>query len=167
MSYRHNFVSQSPRYPLWFLVTSSRWTLRTHGTCFFRRRILLLVVQRSLCLHIHILHCENSEAFPCFQSAFQDVFRGMGNYIQKICSDGGSESTSKHFCEYLSQKGGRNEVTAPYSLKRYGFWERHSWMALETAHSLLHSSGYPLSFWAEACHTTIYTLNHRLSFDSK
>lgn len=31
---------------------------------------------------------------------------------------------------------------------------------MESIRSFLHTSGFPLSFWAEACHTVVYTLNH-------
>ena len=31
---------------------------------------------------------------------------------------------------------------------------------MESVRSLFHSNGYPLSFWAEACHTVVYTLKH-------
>ena len=40
------------------------------------------------------------------------------------------------------------------------FCERDNRTIMESVRSLLHTSGFPLSFWAEACHTVVYTLNH-------
>lgn len=102
---------------------------------------------------------EKSEALRCFQEVYGDIFRDTGNYLQIFRTDGGGEFTSKRFQDYLSQKGVRHEITAPYSPEQNGFCERDNRTIMESVLSLLHTSGFPLSFWAEACHTIIYTLN--------
>ena len=79
--------------------------------------------------------------------------------MQIFRTEGGGEITSKRFQEYLSQKGVRHEITAPYSPEQNAFCERDNRTIMESVRSLLHTSGFPLSFWAEACHTVLYTLN--------
>lgn len=102
---------------------------------------------------------EKSEALRYFQDVYHDIFRDTGNHLQIFRTNGGGEFTSKRFQAYLSQQGVCHEITAPYSLEQNGFCERDNLTIMESVHSLLHTSGFPLTFWAEACHTVVYTLN--------
>jgi transposase InsO family protein len=102
---------------------------------------------------------EKSDALRCFQEVYSDIFRDTGHHMQIFRTDGGGEFTSKKFQACLSEKGVRHEVTAPYSPEQNGLIERDNRTIMESVRSLLHTSGLPLSFWAEACHTVVYTLN--------
>ena len=102
---------------------------------------------------------EKADALRCFQEVCSDIFRDTGHHMEIFRTDGGGEFTSKKFQECLSQKGLRHEVTAPYSPEQNGFCERDNRTIMESVRSLLHTSGFPLSFWGEACHTAVYTLN--------
>lgn len=66
---------------------------------------------------------------------------------------------NKKFQDYLSWKGIWHETTTPYSPEPNGFCEWDICTVMESVRSLLHTSGFPLSFWAEPCHTVVYTLN--------
>lgn len=101
---------------------------------------------------------EKSKALRCFQDVYHDIFRDTGNHLQILRTNGGGEFTSKKFEEYLSQQGIRHEITAPYCREQNGFCERDNRTIMESVRSLLHNSGFPHNFWAEACHT-VYTLN--------
>ena len=102
---------------------------------------------------------EKTDTLRYFQDVYHDIFRDTGNHLQILRTDGGGKFTSKRFEAYLSQQGVRHEVTAPYSPKQNGFCERDNMTIMEGVRSLLHTSGFPLTFWAEACHTMVYTLN--------
>ena len=102
---------------------------------------------------------EKTEALRCLQTVYHEIFRDTGNRLQIFRTDGGGEFTSKQFEEYLSQQGIRHEITAPYSPEQNGFCERDNRTVMEAVRSLLHTSGFPPAFWAEACHTVVYTLN--------
>ena len=86
----------------------------------------------------------------------------IGNRIQKLRTDNGSEYLSKKFQDYLSIKGIRHELTVPYCPEQNGVAERDNRTIVESACLMLHHRGMPLEFWAEAVNTAVYTLN-RLS----
>jgi hypothetical protein len=100
-----------------------------------------------------------SDALRCLQEVYHEIFRDTWNHLQIFRTDGGGEFTSKRFEEYLSQQGVRHEITAPYCPEQNGFCGRDNRTIMEGVRSLLHTSGFPPTFWAEACHTVVYTLN--------
>ena len=160
-SHRHSFLSRSPRIPkpiLGYLVHADICRPMVQASLGGALYYLLFKDDHSGFRYIFCI-AEKSKALQCFQNVFHDVFRDTGNSMQILRTDGGGEFTSKQFREYLSQKGVRHEITAPYSPEKNGLCERDNRTIMDSVCSLLHSSGYPLSFWAEACHTVIYTLN--------
>lgn len=100
-----------------------------------------------------------SDALRCLQEVYHEIFRDTWNHLQIFRTDGGGEFTSKRFEEYLSQQGVRHEITAPYCPEQNGFCGRDNRTIMEGVRSLLHTNGFPPTFWAEACHTVVYTLN--------
>ena len=102
---------------------------------------------------------EKTDALRCLQDVYHEIFRENGNHLQIFRTDGSGEFTSKNFEAYLSQQGIRHKITAPYRPEQNGFCERDNRTIMESVCSILHTSGFPPSFWAEACHTVVYTLN--------
>lgn len=131
--------------------------MRAHGSCFLGRSFLLFITSKM------IIQATAIFAFCCFQDVYNEVFCDTGNYMQIFHTDEGGEFNKEKFQEYLSQKGIRHIITRPYSPEQNDFCEQDNHTVMESVWSLLHSSGYPLSFWAEDCHTTVYTLNRTSS----
>ena len=106
---------------------------------------------------------KNLRLYTVFRVFFTRFFETLETICRFFALDGGGEFNNKKFQEYLSQNGIRHETTAPYSLEQNGICERDNRTIMESVRSLLHTSGYPLSVWAEACHIVVYTLNRTSS----
>ena len=97
--------------------------------------------------------------FDVSWTSIMTFFETLAIICKKFCKDGGGKFTSKKVEEHLSQQGIRHEINAPYSPEHNGFCERDNRTIMESVHSLLHTSEFLPNFWAEACHTVVYTLN--------
>lgn len=160
-SHRHSFVSHPVRQPSTtpgYLVHADICGPMAHVSLGGALYYLLFKDDFSGYRYIFCI-AEKIDTLRCFQDVYHDIFRDTSNHLQILRTDGGGEFTSKRFEAYLSQQGVRHEVTAPYSPDQNGFCERDNMIIMEGVRSLLHTSGFPLNFWAEACHTMVYTLN--------
>jgi transposase InsO family protein len=79
--------------------------------------------------------------------------------IQRIRTDNGGEFMGKQFKSWLLNKSIRHETSVPYVPQQNGFIERSNRTVVEATRSMLHSSGVPLSLWAEATQTAVHVLN--------
>ena len=160
-SHRHSFVTSPTRTPSsipGYLVHADICGPMAHRSLGGALYYLLFKDDYSGYRYIFCI-AEKSEALRCFQTVCSDIFRDTGNHMQVFRTDGGGEFTSKKFQEYLTQQGICHEVTAPYSPEQNGFCERDNRTVMESVRSVLHTSGFPLTFWAEACHTVVHVLN--------
>ena len=83
--------------------------------------------------------------------------------IQRIKTDQGGEFKSQQFKNYTQEKGILHEFSAAYCSEQNGFIERNNRTIVEAARSMLHSRDLPLSLWAEAASTAVFTWNHTVS----
>ena len=73
--------------------------------------------------------------------------------------DSGGEYMSKAFQEFCDEQGIARQHTVRNRPQQNGVAERVN-HTLEGITAMLHEAGLPMSFWGEALHALIYTLNH-------
>ena len=96
------------------------------------------------------------ERFKEFVALFENITEKR---VKRIRSDNGGEYTSEEFKKYCKDHGIIMENTIPYTPQQNGVSERMNRTVMETARSLLHHAGLPLTFWAEAVSTAVYVRN--------
>jgi len=71
-------------------------------------------------------------------------------------SDGGKEAVRK----VLEEHSIMHQLTMPYTAEQNGAAEQENRTVVESARSMLHTSGLLKELSAEACNTLVYILNH-------
>ena len=99
------------------------------------------------------------EVFQIFLEWKALVERSSGYKVKKFRTDNGGECTSKEFEEYLKKEGIEHQYTIPKTPQQNGVSERMNRTLVETVRSMLHDSGLPHRFWAEALSTAAYLIN--------
>ena len=82
-----------------------------------------------------------------------------GQCVKRIRSDNEQDYVSEEFKAFFKRQGILKDDTIPYTPQQNGVAGRMNRTIMETVHSLIHSAGLPLSFWAEAVNTTVYLRN--------
>ena len=82
--------------------------------------------------------------------------KSSGEKIKTLCSDNGSEYTSKEFEDYLKKNGICNERPVPKTPEQNGVAERMNQTLVETVRAMLSDSKLPKKFWTEALSTASY-----------
>lgn len=100
-----------------------------------------------------------SEAFEAFESFRAKSELQTGRRIKAIRTDNGGEYTSKKFENLLSSSGIQSQFTAPDSSEFNGISERLNQTLADKIGALLHQSGLPLKFWAEAMRAAVQIKN--------
>jgi hypothetical protein len=88
--------------------------------------------------------------------------------IKVLRSDNGGEYTSTKFDSLCREAGIKRELIVPYNPQQNGVVERKNQSIIEISKSLIHDMDLPMSYWVEACNTTMYILNrcpHRILRD--
>ena len=93
---------------------------------------------------------EKSEVLHHFKVFVERVEVQTGKRVETLRSDGGGEYGSKAFKAYLESKGIRHEKTNAYTLQENGVAERMNRTLVESACAMLHDTGLPNSYWADA-----------------
>ena len=75
---------------------------------------------------------------------------------ERLRTDNGGEYISNEFKEYCKEQKTFHEFTVPYNPNQNGLAERYWRTSMDAAHTLLHESKLPKSFWLLA----ISTVNH-------
>jgi transposase InsO family protein len=104
-----------------------------------------------------------SEAPALFRLYEAMVLNQTENNIRTLRSDGGGEYFGKEFEDYLAKKGIRHKSSAPYTPSQNGVSERSNRTILNSARSMLLSSGLTPKLWAEAVSYSTYIRNRVLS----
>jgi transposase InsO family protein len=76
-----------------------------------------------------------------------------------LLSDGGKEFNCEAAQKVLEEHGITHRLTMPYTPEQNGAAKPENRTIVESAPSMLHSSGLPKELWAEACNTAVYILN--------
>ncbi|KAI0523201.1 hypothetical protein KFK09_005595 [Dendrobium nobile] len=74
-------------------------------------------------------------------------------------SDGGGEFTSQAFRSFLQDNGITQQLSCPHTPEQNGIAERKHRHLLDITRALLHESGLPHKFWADATSTANYLIN--------
>ena len=82
-----------------------------------------------------------------------------GKQVVTLRTDNGGEYTSNDFSDWLSKNGIRHETSVPKTPEQNGDAERMNRTIVESARSMLHSSGLSTNLWAEAVSCSVYILN--------
>lgn len=100
-----------------------------------------------------------NDVFQYFKELDSLVRNRFGRTIKRLRTDNGREYCSGEFKRYLAERGIQSEYTAPYTPEQNGKAERDNRTIVESARTMLHSRNLPLTLWAEAVNTAVYTLN--------
>lgn len=103
-----------------------------------------------------------ADTFKVFQNLCTKVQREKNCSIGKIVrieSDHGREFENTIFTEYCNKQGIAHEFLAPKTPQQNGVVERKNKTLQEMAHVMLNFKCLSYRLWAEAVHTTCYTVN--------
>ena len=129
-------------------------TMSVGGSSYF----LLLKDDSTNYMFVYFLR-EKSQVMDKMKQFLLDWRLLSGRKIQRIRTDNGGEFTGKEFESWLLNKNIRHETSAPYVPQQNGFIERSNRTVVEATRSMLHSSGIPLTLWAEVTQTAVHVLN--------
>ncbi|KAJ0869659.1 putative RNA-directed DNA polymerase [Helianthus annuus] len=99
------------------------------------------------------------EAFEKFKEWKVLVERQSERKIKKLRTDNGLEFCSNEFHSFCRNKGIARHLTIPGTPQQNGLVERMNRTILERVRCMLHQSGLPKSFWAEALKTAAHVIN--------
>ena len=111
------------------------------------------------CFSVNIANKEKSQVMEKMQQFLLDWRLLSTSKVKRLRTDNGGEFTGKKLESWLLNKNIRHETSVPYVPQQNGFIERSNRTVVEATRSMLHSSGVPLSLWAEATHTAVHVLN--------
>ena len=98
------------------------------------------------------------EVADCLQKFLKEV-KTAGLVTKVLLSDSGREFNCEAVQKVLEEHGITHQLTMPYTPEQNGAAEQENRTVVESARSMLHSSGLPKELWAEACNTAVYILN--------
>ena len=79
--------------------------------------------------------------------------------VKRIRLDNEQEYVSEEFKAFCKSRGILKDDTIPYTPQQNGVAKCMNRTIMETVHSMIHSAGLPLSFWAEAVNPAVYLRN--------
>ena len=100
-----------------------------------------------------------SDAFSAFKTWLARVENATGSKLKSMRSDNGGEFIGKDFARFLNERGISKNLSVAYTPQQNGRAERPNRDLKERTIALLAESGLPLSFWAEAMLTVVFTKN--------
>ena len=100
-----------------------------------------------------------SEVFERFKDFEKFVNTQTGNRIKILRSDNGREYTSEEFRKHTENLGIIHDFSSPYIHQQNGKAEREIRTIVESARTMLISSGVHTELWPEAINTACYVLN--------
>jgi transposase InsO family protein len=86
-----------------------------------------------------------------------------GKQVKRFRTDGGGESTSKKFAEYLKSEGILKTTTTPYTPQSNGVVQRAIRTIMERVRCLLDDAGLSKKYWAFAVSVVVYLKNRTLT----
>lgn len=100
-----------------------------------------------------------SDAFDAFKRWLALAENQTGRKLKAIRTDNGGEYVSNEWDKYLSERGIRRQLTAPYTSPQNGVAERLNRTIMERVRACLAAASLPFSLWAEAVAAVVYTKN--------
>ncbi|MCO5600558.1 hypothetical protein L7F22_054672 [Adiantum nelumboides] len=100
-----------------------------------------------------------SEAFKVFLEFKVMVKKENGYHIKCLRIDGGGEYMSHSFDDYLREQAIRRQIPCRYTPQQNGVAERKNKAIAEIARAMMNEMNMPLTYWAEAVHTTVHIMN--------
>ncbi|CAK9832647.1 Retrovirus-related Pol polyprotein from transposon TNT 1-94 [Anthophora retusa] len=100
-----------------------------------------------------------AEVFEKFLDFENFVHTQTGNNIKVLRSDNGREYTSEEFRKHTEKRGIIHEFSSLYIHEQNGRAEREMRTIVESARTMLISSGVDLELWPEAINSACYVLN--------
>ena len=122
------------------------------------RYFLLLKDECTSFRKVHFLR-HKSEVFGKYKDFENFVLTQTGNKIKVLRSDNGREYTSEEFRKHMTDRGIIQEFSSPYIHEQNGRAEREIRTIVESARTMLISSGVDLELWPEAINSACYVLN--------
>ncbi|XP_020679649.1 protein argonaute 1A-like [Dendrobium catenatum] len=140
------------------LVHSDVWGLAPITSMNGSRFYITFIDDFSRFCWLYILNSKD-EALIKFQQFYKLIKTTFNTAVNTLRTDGGGEFTSHSFRKFLSHKGIQHHITCPHTPEQNGVAERKNRRLLEITRALLHASGLPNNFWAEAVSTANYLIN--------
>lgn len=122
-------------------------------------KYILLVIDDYSGMYFTYFLKRKSDAFSAFHTFKEKCEKTLSKGIKCIRTDNGTEFINKHFEEFTRNEGIDHQKTVPCNPESNGKVERGNRIILERAHTLLHDSDLPLSFWAEAVAYVTHIVN--------
>ncbi|KAK9078793.1 hypothetical protein SSX86_002851 [Deinandra increscens subsp. villosa] len=113
----------------------------------FSRRVWVIILKTK------------DEAFRRFKEWKIAVENQYGKKLKKLRTDNGLEFCNSQFDQFCKEFGVIRNHTVPGTPQQNGLVERMNRTLLNKVRCMLHSSGLPKSFWAEAVVTATYLVN--------
>ena len=119
---------------------------------------------RYNCVYFMKNKIEVLEKFKEFHNFAKNL---AGERIKVLRSDNGGEYSSRHFDEYLKEKGITRQLTVPNNPAQNGLAERMNRTIVESARSMMFHSNLSVNFWAEAVNTAVYVIRNAEQLGAK
>jgi transposase InsO family protein len=95
----------------------------------------------------------------CLWKVLKEV-RTAGHVLKVLLSDGGKEFNCKAVQKVLEEYGITHGIAMQCTPQQNGAAGQENRTIVESARSMLHTTGLPKELWVEACNTAVYILNH-------
>jgi transposase InsO family protein len=106
--------------------------------------------------YVYLLR-KKSDVLRFFLEFLAMAERESGKKLKTLRTDNGGEFQA--LAPTLRERGIKWETSAPYTPQQNGVAERFNRTIVEMSRSMLHHSGLPKTFWAEAVRTAVYIIN--------
>lgn len=122
------------------------------------RYFLLIKDDYSHFRYVFFLKSKN-ETTECFKNYILRMEKETEATINTLRTDQGLEFMNNEMKKLLVDRGIKHQKSVTYTPEQNGKVERDNRTVVEAARTMLYSSGLPITFWAEAVNTAVYTLN--------
>ncbi len=114
-----------------------------------KRYFVSFIDDKSRLARLYFLK-QKSEAFECFREYKAWSEKQTGCKLKNLRSDNGTEFVNGQFSAFLKAEGIQRQLTMTYTPEQNGVAERYNRTVVESARSMLQSSGLTGEYWAEA-----------------
>lgn len=139
------------------IIHSDIWTFPVSSTSGFKYYLLFLDHYTHY-TWVYPLH-RKSDTFAKYLHFSAYVRTQFKCSIKALQCDNGGEYTSRAFLDHLAATGTDICFSCPHTSQQNGWAERMLRTINNLVRTLLIQASMPISFWVEALHTAVYTLN--------
>jgi len=108
--------------------------------------------------HVYFVKTKD-QVFDCLRRSVAAYKGELKRETKALCSDRGSEFTSKRARDFLLDHAIHHSVSAPFTPAQNGFIEPDNRTVAECARTMLAARNVPVKLWGEAIQTAVYVLN--------